>query len=846
MLQEKVLQYFRDNTHLKILFFFDPSSEYKEEFDKLELENIVKVVYENNPFGLKWRLVDELKESKVLLYFDQEEPISPEAQRGFHLMGLLRSNKVLLLDQVGEIVEKYNLRPHLRSLIQRYQSELKKKFVRTACERDLLSGNPTEAGLQQAIVSAYLDFKKKESWGVLMGRMIEYLDSSKQFSLEKAIKAIQLNEAETLVSRKIQEITGFQIGELNVQSISDLASTVLYNTLVQGLESVEGDPYKHRKIFTERDLSYFNQALVEIRQQKFADNFDAVLQSFSSRVVGSKLVEVYDVDAEFSAFTDDMVWSIIKGYAPLVQTDPSRLIVRFDSILINSSVNKKLHSILDYFIATARFFQVLEENASYILNTPDEYIEEYASRGYLVDKNFRHCIDAKLELDQSTFPKGFNIEEISALVNDAYENHQKDLNREWLKCLSEVDFDYSELSAPKQYDFYKTHIEPLDKKVVVIISDALRYEAAQELLNEMHTDVRNTADISYALASIPSKTNIGMAQLLPGEREYNDGDVLIEGISSSGVKNRSSILALAREGAKAVQFADAKELSQDDSRELFKSPVVYIYHDVIDATGDKAVSERRTFPAVKEALAELSRFIKRIHATFNVTSVYVTADHGFLYSDKKLEDRDKENIPGVDHVLTHNRYFLSKDKQDLEIGYSVPLSATTCFDDACFVNITASTNRYKKQGGIGHQFVHGGGSLQELVVPVIHSTRKRQDIAHKVTPTVLGNKQQLRVVANILRVDILQSEAVSRTHKERVLTLGLYTGNNVLASNMAELKLNSPSDSPKDRITRVEFILNSEHANEPFYKLKAFDKEDSLNALIDEMINNGTLIQPDF
>ena len=52
------------------------------------------------------------------------------------------------------------------------------------------------------------------------------------------------------------------------------------------------------------------------------------------------------MDAEFSAFTDDMVWSIVKGYAPLVQTDPSRLIVRFDSILINRSVNKKLHTIL--------------------------------------------------------------------------------------------------------------------------------------------------------------------------------------------------------------------------------------------------------------------------------------------------------------------------------------------------------------------------------------------------------------------------------------------------------------------------------------------------------------------
>ena len=98
----------------------------------------------------------------------------------------------------------------------------------------------------------------------------------------------------------------------------------------------------------------------------------------------------------------------------------------------------------------------------------------------------------------------------------------------------------------------------------------------------------------------------------------------------------------------------------------------------------------------------------------------------------------------------------------------------------------------------------------------------------------------------MLRVDIIQNEAVSRTHKERVLTVGLYTGNNILASNMAELKLNSTSDSPKDRIIRIELILNSEFANEPFFKLKAFDTEDSLNTLIDDMINNATLIQPDF
>ena len=140
---------------------------------------------------------------------------------------------------------------------------------------------------------------------------------------------------------------------------------------------------------------------------------------------------------------------------------------------------------------------------------------------------------------------------------------------------------------------------------------------------------------------------------------------------------------------------------------VVQESVVYIYHDVIDATGDKAVSERRTFSAVK-ALAELSRFIKSIHAHL-MLSVYVTADHGFLYSDKRLEDPDKEALPGTDHLSSHNRYFLTREKQELKIGYSFPLSATSCFDDELHVNIGSTIVTENK------------GLVTNLCTAVVHS-----------------------------------------------------------------------------------------------------------------------------
>ena len=116
-----------------------------------------------------------------------------------------------------------------------------------------------------------------------------------------------------------------------------------------------------------------------------------------------------------------------------------------------------------------------------------------------------------------------------------------------------------------------------------------------------------------------------------------------------------------------------------------------------------------------------------------MAKVFITADHGFLYNDKEIKEKDKENIAEPAALTTHNRYYLTKAQSNPELGYSIPFSATTIFKDDLFVTIPFSVNRYKKQG-VGHQFVHGGGSLQELVVPLIQSSRKREKVTKKVTP----------------------------------------------------------------------------------------------------------------
>jgi hypothetical protein len=74
----------------------------------------------------------------------------------------------------------------------------------------------------------------------------------------------------------------------------------------------------------------------------------------------------------------------------------------------------------------------------------------------------------------------------------------------------------------------------------VIISDALRYEIAEELLGRIRSLDRYEAGIEPMFGSLPSYTQLGMASLLPnGELQIADNDtatVLVNGQSSQGVR----------------------------------------------------------------------------------------------------------------------------------------------------------------------------------------------------------------------------------------------------------------------------------------------------------------------
>lgn len=843
-MKDKVEKYFRQFPELRVLFFFDEQEEHRAEIETMELPGIQKLYWSQNNFYLKTRLHSDLRDEKVLLYLPIAAPRTNEAYHAFPLLGLLLANKELSLDDVGEFMDTYQLQRHQKSLVSKYMRELKRNTVRDVCRLVLTAANFEEKNLVQGLISAFLRFGSVTPWSLLLGKMLALAMPSQEEELSRFLNKIEENQLLEVLQQKTHDFFGERLRDLSKDSLLDLLRRVWYNQITQTLPLKNNDPYKALKMDSST-LVNFSQFLQEAeRNRRVQEKLDEALNLVKNDIQSNRLIETYGPEAGFAWYPEDMLWELMALELPNLAINPAGSIERLENLSLQEGFSQPLAESLQFLIQAARMFEKVKGIRSYILDTPDQYILSYTSDWMLVDTAYRKAVRIFRFGDLAAAKARLDLDQVMEDLNTTYEQYVDSMNREWLKCLSQYRFDYHNVRAPKQYDFYHRDVEPYDQKVVVVISDGLRYEAAAELLASLHGDPKNTADIRHQLASIPSKTKIGMAQLLPSrELMFADGSIAIDGIKTEGIVNRRQILALKNPEATAEQFSALQGKTQEELREIFKNKVVYVYHDVIDARGDKSVSEDRTFLAVDEAIDDLKKFIKSLHATYNVARVLITADHGFLYNDRRIDEKDKENSPNGKVLQNHNRFEISRESADVEMGYKFPLSATTKFREDLFVTIPQSVNRYKLQG-VGHQYVHGGGSLQELVVPVIESSRKRQEITKKVAP-MLVHRGQLRVVSNILRAQILQSNKVSRFEKEITISVGLYKDLE-LVSNEQIITLNSTEEAPSERMHRVDLNLAAVAAKESFLKLKVFDVDDKLNPLIEELVQNNTLIQTDF
>jgi uncharacterized protein (TIGR02687 family) len=461
--------------------------------------------------------------------------------------------------------------------------------------------------------------------------------------------------------------------------------------------------------------------------------------------------------------------------------------------------------------AAAGFFREVDAlDAS--MQSFDDGLLQYTTRWYLIDQFYRQFV-----LHARSAEHQGPLEQLRHTVEMYYSNkYLVALGGAWQKQVDALVSEGGRWQSPtisSQTAFYAQHVEPVirsgRKKMVVIVSDALRYEVAAELRSRIRQEDRFDADLSHLVSVLPSYTQLGMAALLPHQKlEHapgNKGLVLVDGKPSVGVHNRRKILASV--SGTAIQAEDFLKLSRDKQRELYRAhQVVYLYHNRIDETGDNPKSEGRVFQETEQAFAEIVDLVKKL-SNANATNIIVTADHGFLYQDDGLDESDYLSTqPHGDEILYCDRRFVLGKGLKQAPEFTTFTAAQLGLDGDVEVQIPKSINRLRRHGS-GSRFVHGGASLQEVVVPVLTINKKRSGDLTKVSVEILPESNT--ITTGQISVKLFQQDAASDKVQPRIVRAGLYMGE-VLISNHPELTFDLTAADKRDRYVNVQLILSGE------------------------------------
>lgn len=392
-----------------------------------------------------------------------------------------------------------------------------------------------------------------------------------------------------------------------------------------------------------------------------------------------------------------------------------------------------------------------------------------------------------------------------------------ELGSNWSDICADELKEYGAISGvARQEDFYASKVKRADSRVFVIISDAMRFEVGVELANRLTIDTQGKVEISSCQAVFPSITKFGMAALLPHKRlsvveKNGELSVLADGQPTDS-QYRDRALKLENYKSIALKYRDIIELKKDALRALVKGyEVVYIYHDKIDETAH--VSEKDVFIACKEAIEEIKNAVRIICNNLSGTHVLITADHGFLYTEKPLEETDKaDKVDIIGKYVEYARRYAIVNK-GVTTEYLMPVKF---LDGTQYDGFAPRENIRIKMNGGGLNFVHGGIGLQELVVPVIDYHFLRNDNAeynkskakYDTKPVEIAILSAGRKICNmIFSLSFYQKEPVGGIKVPATYLLYFTDENGLAVSDTSKIIADRTGISETDRIFRSTFNL---------------------------------------
>lgn len=812
----------------RIIFWFDDKGEYEDEVSELQLDNAkLHILDGTNWFYSKWLLNESDAESKYLVYAPFPKPSDSENP----LADMYYYSVPYYTDRISQMLQEIGIDTRFKEHLAQYSNFWKNK-IRIEKFKKLCIDHFNVETIDIGLIAVLTDVKTPNFEEIT--RQLLLNDS------EAYMKALEDNGLFEKFWKLCEKYFGYQSDNPNIDDLAacmllTYASVTLKDTLPSDLKSYVLKKKNNVVVFV-RNL--MDNVLYQDAYDALSEKVDKILRVVSrirdglkkdadkSKAQSARLLDIANCDAfrELDNILIDWALDQLNDEILDAQIDGMNLSQIAEQRTAKSchfgNVYKNEYQAIKYAYQMMKAISVLEVTSDIKVIAAD-----YQKQTFLVDSYYRWFYSAYDCIEDAE-----RFSQVRERIENIYSfTYLQKVTPKWNQGLT--DNLMADTGLIRQEDFYRNYLKAYEGKnrVIVIISDAFRYECAKELMDRLELDEKCTSKLECMVSSLPSVTSVGMASLLPHKTLQVDEkmNVMVDGKNCGDLTSRDKILKEQNENNLALAFDEVVKVIKENRKEVLQNKnIIYIYHNQVDARGDKRASENEVFSACAEAIKEIHWLVRKLTGFISASKFFITADHGFLYKRDKLYEFDKVSYDRKICTYSNKRFLLTTQKVN-EPGIKSRLMA---YMNNLYVTTPIGADIFKAAGG-GQNYVHGGSSLQEMLIPVIELATNTRAVSYDYVNVVLTSVN--RKVTNLITYfDFIQTEKVTDTMKARSLVAYFATEDGEKISFDVPIVANSREDAPEKRTFHEKFTLKSrEYKYGDKYYLVLADANDEKNIL---------------
>lgn len=818
--------------HRRIIFWHDEDREFEDKLDEIQLDNAKLVALNgSNTFMVKKLLGSDDLTSNYLVY----NPLSFDKPDDDWLIDMKLYSEEFRADLISMWMDEMGL---VSTFAMRKEVKHYRKFFNAKERRAKIaaqSKTPEKpAQLHMAVMSAICGIKEPQQNRIMQCVLRAGLDNGSNPVYQKFVDYGAQDAFWAFVCRGTGycEIEG-DLGKLAIHLLLTASTQTMFPEYLAGLERFLSLPHQAYCYDFVSDWlrSEDNHQLYEIT--RYVEEEAHLPKRFSQLALEDLL------DTECFPCIDEIILTKL-------MTEISNHIINVE--IITKVVEKRRTCV--WYEEFANFYEGIlqvanmqeffkEHSAGFHTAQAREVWKNYTNDYYRMDRYYRQfqlCFQRGLETSNILLDDLFKhvVDKVEGLYSHWFLG---ELGSNWSNVCADELAQYGKiLEIPQQADFYRSRIKNKDSRIFIIISDAMRYEVAATLAEELERENQSQVKLDNVQSIFPSITKFGMAALLPHTKLSVEvkSDVLtvLADEQSTASTNRDKVLKIANPASVASQYKNIIGMKRAERSALVKGmDVVYIYHDTIDEASH--TSDTAVFTACEKAISELKNMVRIIVNEFGGTNILITADHGFLYTYSPLNEdnkADKTSFNGMD-VEYGRRYAIMQ--KGASPDYLMPVKFLD--GETEFEGFAPRENIRIKMNGGGLNFVHGGISLQEMVVPVIdyHHLRndsmeyKRNRQKYDTKPVTVSLLSASRKISNmIFSLNFYQKDAVGANREAATYQVYFTDSNGKQISDVQKIIADKVIDNDAERTFRCTFNLKPlKYSNTENYYLVIADEQ---------------------